>query len=262
MSQIQKIPPVPALKSSMGGKNDTNSFPVMQVIAIVGIIDIAIAIVIYKLSGMMLAGIWVGCSTLTILLAAILFKKLTSQSVEIPEDLHILQKFQPHFSLLNRAGFEAAVESTKAVVKQSVALSRNKPHIFGIVDETLQFLLNRLVTIAHTQELVGEARDVRRQIERVQDKLNQNSKGHGEIELQELNRELQNLQERLTRLEKLKEAALHLTSDLKKLQSDMEGELVNLASGSEEEEKAKQMLNEKLAIEQRVQQELAGLISL
>ena len=262
MSTIQKLPPVPALKSSLLSPQVKGTFPVMQVIVVVALVDVALSLIIYKLSGPLITGIWVGVSAFTILLAAILFKKLTSQQVEAPKDLQVIQKFQPHFSLLNRAGFDVAVETTKAVVKSAIAVSQSKPHIFAIVDETLQFLLHRLVTVAHTQELVGEARDVRRQIERVQDKLNQNNSGQGEIELQELKMELHNLQERLTRLEKLKEAAVNLTSDLKKLRSELEGELLKQATGSEEEAKAKQLLQEKLTIEKRVQQELAGLISL
>jgi hypothetical protein len=174
----------------------------------------------------------------------------------------ILAMYQPFLAKLNTGGFSAASESIKAIVRIAFVLHANAPHVFNAVDEGVRFFVLRLVQIADAKRLIGDERELKRQVERLQSAVN------GRTEQSLVGREGQNsealltqvseLQNRLDRLEQLNRAALQLTNEVHRLRAECENSLVGKVTG-DDAQRAALLLRENLDREKRVASELAQL---
>lgn len=176
-----------------------------------------------------------------------------------PEN-QILRAYQPVLAQISSGGFEASVDSTKTIVKISLALREGQPQIFGIADESVKFFLERLAAIANAKKILGDEREMKRRVERLQNLVQQHLKANQPPEQdQGLRAEITDLESRLAKLEDLHRAALQLTTELSKLRADCESALVQNVTGTAADQTAARLLRERIECEKRVALEMAQL---
>ena len=252
--QENKQLPVPLARQVLEQPVKTNSFPVNQLLGFLVAINMAVAVALYIFASPALTAVWVGCGVVVLSLAYIALKKFADPNATADNSSLLAQAYQPHFQLLYRAGYEKAIEHSKAIARGLDPLKKNFPQLFGVIDETHVYVLQRLCSLAETQLLVGEKTQLKRKLERVQHKL-QTGIGENAMEKKAFEMEVAELDDKLNKVEKLQEAALGLTQDLHRLVKEIEDNMMQKAVGSEAD-RAKLLLLEKIEIEKRVAEEL------
>ena len=172
----------------------------------------------------------------------------------------VLRAYQPVVARIYGGGFEAAADSAKSIIKISLALRPGQPQIFAIADESLRFFLERLAAIADAKKILGDEREIKRRVERLQALVKDHLKaGQPPEKDQGLHAEISDLEARLAKLEALHRGALQLTTEIAKLRADCESALVRNVTGTEADQTAARLLRERIEREKRVAVELAQL---
>jgi hypothetical protein len=177
----------------------------------------------------------------------------------------VVGRYHPYLQRMSTAGFEAAAEHAKAIVRLAISVTKTQPSVFRACDESLHFFMAKMVNISDAKSLLGDDGDLRRQFGQLQTsihshmQLESSGKRPTPLEKASLDTQFTTIQSRLDRMEEINRAALSLTTELLALRKALEEAVTEQLTGEAEVRRGSEMLKLQLTREQRLTFELRQL---